>query len=61
LKLNFVDFWFSVNSTLTPEQQKVWKDHIGGMGQRFGERFRERGPAGRGRMMRRPMMDQDFD
>lgn len=25
LKLNMLDFWFGVNSILTPEQQKVWK------------------------------------
>jgi hypothetical protein len=61
LKLNFVDFWFGVNNILTPEQQKAWKEHIGGMGPRFGAGFRGRMPMGRGRMMHRPMMDQDSD
>ncbi|MBI5475985.1 MAG: Spy/CpxP family protein refolding chaperone [Ignavibacteriales bacterium] len=27
MKLNHLDFWFSVNKILTPEQQKLWKDH----------------------------------
>ncbi len=27
LTINHADFWFAVNKILTPEQQKVWKDH----------------------------------
>lgn len=50
LKLNMVDFWFGVNSNLTPDQQKIWKRHAmemgdnmqDGMKRRNRERFRER-------------------
>jgi Spy/CpxP family protein refolding chaperone len=31
MKMNHVGFWFSVNAMLTPDQQKVWKQHVGGM------------------------------
>ena len=27
MKLNHLGFWFNVNKILTPDQQKVWKDH----------------------------------
>lgn len=27
MKLNAVGHWFSVNKILTPEQQKIWKEH----------------------------------
>jgi Spy/CpxP family protein refolding chaperone len=30
-KLNRLDFWFSVNTILTADQQKVWKQHLGEM------------------------------
>ena len=42
MKLNFVDHWFAVNAILTPEQQKIWKQHATEMGQRMGEGVRER-------------------
>lgn len=66
-KLNFVDFWFSVNSTLTPEQQKTWKQHIGQMAGRMRDRMREgmrgrmmnRGPMQRGSMMPDPPEGND--
>ena len=54
-KLNFVDFWFSVNSTLTPEQQKTWKQHVGGMAGQMRQRMRG---AMRGRMMNRGSMQR---
>ncbi len=65
-KLNFVDFWFSVNSMLTPEQQKTWKQHVGemagrmrqGMGQMMRERMFNRGPM-RGSMMHDPPEEND--
>lgn len=38
MKISHLDFWFGVNKFLTPEQQKIWKDHSmnfgGGAGQR---------------------------
>ena len=40
LKMNFVDFWFSVNGILTPDQQKVWKKHAAMMANEMGARFR---------------------
>ncbi len=40
-KMNAVDFWFSVNGILTPDQQKIWKQHIGEIGEGIRERFRE--------------------
>jgi Spy/CpxP family protein refolding chaperone len=27
MKLNHLNFWFAVNKFLTPEQQKIWKNH----------------------------------
>ena len=58
VKMNFVDFWFSVNSLLTPDQQKMWKQHvpemIGEMRERMGERMRRGGP-----MHNPPDDDQD--
>jgi Spy/CpxP family protein refolding chaperone len=32
MKMNHVDFWFAVNKILTPEQQKIWKEHQMSMG-----------------------------
>ena len=66
-KLNFVDFWFSVNSMLTPEQQKTWKQHVGEMAgrmrQRMGQMMRgrmlNRGPMMRGSMMPDPPEEND--
>lgn len=53
-KLNFVDFWFSVNSMLTPEQQKTWKQHVGEMAGQMRQRMSK---MMRGRMLNRgPMM-----
>jgi Spy/CpxP family protein refolding chaperone len=42
LKMNFVDFWFSVNGILTPEQQRVWKNHVGQMAGGIRDRMRQR-------------------
>ena len=30
LKVNRLDHWYAVKSILTPEQQKIWKEKIGG-------------------------------
>lgn len=30
LKVNMLDHWYAVKSILTPEQQKIWKEKIGG-------------------------------
>lgn len=64
MKLNFVDFWFSVNAMLTPDQQKTWKEEVGRMVGQFGERSRERmhHPGmmdRRGMMMNQPDDDSD--
>ena len=40
LKMNFVDFWFSVNNILTPDQQKVWKKHAAMMANEMRGRLR---------------------
>jgi Spy/CpxP family protein refolding chaperone len=59
-KMNFVDFWFSANGLLTPDQQKVWKQHVG----RIGEGMRGRMRAGMhrgGPMMPRPPDEDDDD
>ena len=66
-KLNFVDFWFSVNSILTPDQQKTWKQHVGSMAgqmrQRSGrgihQRMMDRRPMQRGMMMPDPPRGND--
>jgi Spy/CpxP family protein refolding chaperone len=65
-KLNFVDFWFSVNSMLTPEQQKVWKEHVGQMAGQMQRmrgamrgRMMNRGPMQRGMMMPHPQEEND--
>lgn len=42
-KMAMVDHWFMVHSMLTPEQQKIWKNHAGMMGQGFGDD----GPGGK--------------
>ena len=50
LQLNRLDHWFAVNKILKPEQQKIWKKHIGkdrGMGMkdrgmRFGPKIKMR-------------------
>ena len=44
-KLNHIDHLFAVRDILTPEQQKMWKEHAGGMlmgadGPRGGARMR---------------------
>lgn len=36
MKLNHLDFWFSVNKILTAEQQKIWKEHGRMMGKMDG-------------------------
>jgi Spy/CpxP family protein refolding chaperone len=58
VKMNFVDFWFSVNGVLTPDQQKVWKRHVGGMMGEMRGRLRERMHRG-GPMMPHPPDDED--
>ena len=58
MKMNFVDFWFSVNGILTPEQQKTWKNHLGEMAGEMRERMRER-MQHRGPMMGDPPDDQE--
>ena len=53
MKMNMLDHWFKVFKILTPEQQKVWKDHVGdglmmdGDGPK-GMRRSPDGPHGRG-------------
>ncbi len=42
LKMNFVDFWFSVDGILTPDQQKAWKQHAMGMMDGMRGRLRDR-------------------
>jgi Spy/CpxP family protein refolding chaperone len=55
LKLNVVDHWYSVNAILTAEQQKIWKEHAGRMGEgRRGDGF---GPRMRGMMEHRMRMN----
>ncbi|MEK9138497.1 MAG: periplasmic heavy metal sensor, partial [Bacteroidota bacterium] len=48
LKMNHLDFWFAVNGILTPEQQKIWKQHMGMMAgemrDRMHRRMRHMGP-----------------
>ena len=45
-KLAKTDHWFAVQSILTPDQQKVWRKHVGrfgeGRGQFMGDRQRRR-------------------
>ncbi len=41
-KLNGLDHLFSVKAILTPEQQKIWKDHIKQVGPEMRERMMER-------------------
>ena len=47
MKMNHIGFWFSVNNILTPEQQTMWKQHLGQMGgegwQRPGRHMRRSG------------------
>lgn len=50
MKMAMLDHWFAVNALLTPEQQKVWKEHA----MQFGERMRQRFGQGR------PMMRHRF-
>ena len=49
LKLNHLNHFFAVNNILTPEQQKIWKKHIGGMGDQVRERVMRRMGRGMGR------------
>lgn len=58
IKMNFVSFWFSVNGILTPDQQKVWKNHLAGMMDGMRERLRGRMHRG-GPMMPHPQDDGD--
>ncbi|MBI4535147.1 MAG: Spy/CpxP family protein refolding chaperone [Ignavibacteriae bacterium] len=47
--LSRVDHWFAVNAILTPEQQKIWKEHFSMMDGELGEgmnRMHHRGPRG---------------
>ena len=60
-KLNFVDFWFSVNGILKPEQQKVWKQHVGMMVNEMRHRFRGGMHPGRRGMMPSPPPDKGDD
>jgi hypothetical protein len=54
MKLNFVDHWFSVNSMLNADQQKIWKKHAMDMGNQI-----RRGNA-RGQQMRMRMEENHF-
>lgn len=60
-KMNFVDFWFSVNEILTPDQQEVWKRHVGGMMGEMRGRLRDRMHRGGPMMMPCPLDDKDPD
>jgi Spy/CpxP family protein refolding chaperone len=60
MKMNHVGFWFSVNAMLTPDQQKVWKQHVGGMMGEMRGRLRGRMHRG-GPMMPCPPDDRDND
>lgn len=42
LKLNMVDQWFAVNSILTPDQQKVWKNAAMEMGDKMRDGMKQR-------------------
>jgi periplasmic protein CpxP/Spy len=59
-KMYFVDFWFSVNGVLTPDQQKVWKQHVGGMMGEMRGRLRDRMHRGCP-MTPRPPDEEDDD
>ena len=48
MKINHLNHFFAVNAILTPEQQKVWKEHIGGMGIQARERVMRRMGRGMG-------------
>jgi Spy/CpxP family protein refolding chaperone len=64
VKLNVVDFWFSVNDILNPEQQKVWKRHVGQMAEQFGDqahRFSKRLYRPHRMPEGPPLMDEDND
>ncbi len=54
MKMNHVDFWFAVNKILTPEQQKIWKEHRMNMGPMGMKGMRE----GDGRHMRMGRQDK---
>ena len=54
LKMNFVDFWFSVNGILSADQQKSWKKHVGMMMHEMGPQLRGRMHGGRRGMMPTP-------
>jgi len=41
MKLNMLAHWFDVNAMLTPEQQKIWKEAPGIVGQRMRQGMRE--------------------
>jgi Spy/CpxP family protein refolding chaperone len=42
MKMSHLDFWFGVNKFLTPEQQKIWKNHP----MKFGDGAGPRGFSG---------------
>jgi Spy/CpxP family protein refolding chaperone len=58
MKMNFIDFWFSVNGILTPEQQKTWKNHLGEMAGEMRERMRGRMQHGGSMMFDPPDEDE---
>lgn len=64
-KMNRIGFWFSVDALLTPEQQKIWKEHfmrMGGEGRReFGPPMRHRQPMMHGNMMRQGPPQNDAE
>ncbi|MBI5472182.1 MAG: periplasmic heavy metal sensor [Ignavibacteriae bacterium] len=40
MKLAMLNHWFDVNALLTPEQQKIWKNHALRLGQAWHQRMR---------------------
>ncbi|MBI5021321.1 MAG: periplasmic heavy metal sensor [Ignavibacteriales bacterium] len=51
MKMNHLNFWFGVNKILTPEQQKIWKNHSMKLGGGAGPRGLS-GMKGEGRHMK---------
>ncbi len=41
MRMNMLDHWFQVNAILTPEQQKIWKNAPGMIGQRIREGMKQ--------------------
>lgn len=59
MKLNHLNFWFSVNKILNADQQKIWKQHYLMMGESFGKGVHHRPMMKKKMRMMRERMEED--